>query len=381
MTSPSWNRPATPHHAHFDCFSGAAGDMLLAACLDASPNSKDLLDYIIHCLVSGIPELEGEFTVKTQRVLRGKMGSIAGLHIQVQSKYHHAPAPVPGSNTVVEFESNGHCNDAPFEEGRNHSHTHAHSHDHNHLQDHSHGHTHTHQHHVGESTQSHSDGHSHSHSHHPSSIHGGPLRNLPEIQKLLERAPDKYIPPWVKHLGIATFTELAKAEAATHGVENGIDSVHFHEVGAVDSIVDTIGTLLALHCLNVTSVSCSRLPIGEGSVWTAHGCLPVPAPATLRLLVDMPTCPGPLGVVTGELVTPTGAALLKALRRHCPPKVEATPGNGIEGVAPSSLTRILDQGRPPSFTIRAIGVGAGTKNFEKHPNILRLMLGDNVTLN
>ena len=75
----------------------------------------------------------------------------------------------------------------------------------------------------------------------------------------------------------------------THGSES-IDDVHFHEVGAIDSIVDTVGTCIALHCLGVTSVSCSRLPVGEGSVWTDHGLLPVPAPATLRLLVDMPVC-------------------------------------------------------------------------------------------
>ena len=79
------------------------------------------------------------------------------------------------------------------------------------------------------------------------------------------------------------------AEAQTHGAAS-INDVHFHEVGAVDSIVDTVGTLIALEGLGVVSVSCSRLPLGEGSVWTDHGLLPVPAPATLRLLVDMPVC-------------------------------------------------------------------------------------------
>lgn len=170
---------------------------------------------------------------------------------------------------------------------------------------------------------------------------------------MLQDADDAHIDPWVKSKAIATFTELAKAEAKTHGAD-GIDAIHFHEVGAVDSIVDTVGTLVALHYLKATSFSCSRIPLGEGTVWTDHGILPVPAPATLRLLVGMPTCPGPQGVVTGELVTPTGAALLRAL----------CFGNTTS--------------RPPCFTIRTIGIGAGTKDFEKHPNILRLLIGDDV---
>ncbi|CAB9496808.1 Pyridinium-3,5-bisthiocarboxylic acid mononucleotide nickel insertion protein [Seminavis robusta] len=173
---------------------------------------------------------------------------------------------------------------------------------------------------------------------------------------MLQEAPTKHIPSWVSKHAIDAFTLLAHAEAHTHGAA-GPDHVHFHEVGAVDSIVDTVGTLIALHALGVTTVTCSRLPLGEGTVWTDHGLLPVPAPATLRLLVDMPTCPGPPGV-TGELVTPTAAALLKTLVKSCgPPNVKV-------------------EGRPPAFTIRSIGIGAGTKDFVKHPNILRLVLGD-----
>jgi len=175
---------------------------------------------------------------------------------------------------------------------------------------------------------------------------------------MLLEAPMEHIPTWVQEHAIAAFTELAHAEAKTHGAASS-DAVHFHEVGAVDSIVDTVGTLLALHALAVTSVSCSRLPLGEGTVWTDHGLLPVPAPATLRLMMGMPTCPGPKGI-TGELVTPTAAALLRVL---------------VQQSAPSSSSRTIE-GRPPAFTIRQIGIGAGTKDFEKHPNILRLILGD-----
>ena len=157
------------------------------------------------------------------------------------------------------------------------------------------------------------------------------------------------------------FEALAEAEAATHGASSK-DAVHFHEVGAIDSIVDTVGTLIALEALGVTTVSCSRLPLGEGTCWTMHGLLPVPAPATLRLLCDMPTCPGPPGT-TGELVTPTGAALLRAL---------TLLNEDNQGAGASIL------GRPPSFTLRKVGIGAGTKDFEKHPNVVRLMLGDTI---
>lgn len=176
---------------------------------------------------------------------------------------------------------------------------------------------------------------------------------------MLEAAPSQYLDPWVRNTAIQVFTELADAEAKTHGV-NTSDGVHFHEVGAIDSIVDTVGSLIALHELGVNSVSCSRLPIGEGTCWGMHGLMPVPAPATLRLLEGMPVCEGPAGV-TGELVTPTGASLLRVL----------TKNSRENGLLP---------GRPPSFTIRKIGHGAGTRDFERHPNIIRLLLGDNVEM-
>jgi uncharacterized protein (DUF111 family) len=178
---------------------------------------------------------------------------------------------------------------------------------------------------------------------------------------MLEKSSPEFLDPWVRDTAIQVFTELAHAEAKTHGASS-TETVHFHEVGAIDSIVDTVGTLIALHKLGVTtSVSCSRLPMGEGTCFGMHGIMPVPAPATLRLLQGMPICPGPPGV-TGELVTPTGAALLRVLTQT------------HTGIYHSSSIA----GRPPSMTIRSIGHGAGTKDFEKHPNIVRLLLGDSL---
>jgi hypothetical protein len=399
------------YHAHFDCFSGAAGDMLLASCLDASGDPDGLRDHVTKCLARGMPELADEFQIVTEKVWRGEMGSIAGRHVTVVSKYKHTPAPVPrrtNDKRGDQSHNHNHGHDHHHEHHRELHHNHEHEHEHHHTHEdqnenenehhheHQHEHQQSHQHHssAAETNQeepelantanngehspdpeSHSRGHNHSHGHSHSHVHrhhthsassshsNGPLRNLTEIRKLLEDSDETYIAPWVRSTAIAAFTELAHAEAQTHGAES-IDAVHFHEVGAVDSIVDTVGTLVALHHLGcTTSFSCSRIPIGEGSVWSDHGILPVPAPAALRLLVGLPTCPGPRGVVTGELVTPTGAALLRTL---------CLVGNG-EGPPPPEPT-----GRPPCFTIRKIGIGAGTKDFVKHPNILRLLIGDDV---
>lgn len=350
-TPREWKRTNLTLHAHFDCFSGAAGDMMLASCLDAAGDDRDkLLWHVQNCLVEGMPELKGEFSFDYQQVWRG-MGSIAALHVTVQSKYNHEVAPVPERPT----QSSANGGDA-----HDHSRSHEHYHDHDHStnsnlalsnsdaqEGHSHDHTHMHTHAHGF--------HLHSHDHGPGTEKKAPLRNLPQIRKMLEDASSKFIPEWVRDKAIEVFTELAKAEAMTHGAET-TDSVHFHEVGAIDSIVDTVGTLLALHALGVATISCSRLPLGEGTVWTDHGLLPVPAPATLRLMIGMPTCPGPKGT-TGELVTPTAAALLRVL-------VQTSP-SGISG-------------RPPCFTLKTVGIGAGTKDFTHHPNILRLMLGDAV---
>ena len=345
-------------HAHFDCFSGAAGDMILAACLDAAEDTNALLDLVQDRLREGLPEISKDFRISISRVQRGKMASIAALHVNVHSRFAHLPAPVPRATTKP---SAIHSQD--------HHHGHTHDHDHHHdAHNHSHHHEHSHSHRDDSVVDREDDGHGdhdplvhvqaqdNNHSH-TSSLQTGPLRNLPQIRSMLEASSPQYIDPWVRDTAIEVFTELANAEAETHGVE-GSDAVHFHEVGAIDSIVDTIGSLIALHELGVGSISCSRLPIGEGTCWGMHGLMPVPAPATLRLLEGMAVCEGPAGV-TGELVTPTGASLLRVLTKRFR---EA-------GQMP---------GRPPPFTIRYIGHGAGTKDFERHPNIIRLLLGDDV---
>jgi len=171
-----------------------------------------------------------------------------------------------------------------------------------------------------------------------------PHRHLHHIEAILDKAD---LPAAVRDRAKAVFTKLAEAEAEVHG--STVKQVHFHEVGAVDAIVDIAGSLLGLDALGVVTVSASELPLGGGFVDSQHGRIPVPAPATALLLRGAPVRGGP---VQAELVTPTGAALLMTL-------AEAW-------------------GDPPAMRLEHVGTGAGTKEFPAHPNILRLLIGERV---
>lgn len=373
-------------HLHVDPFSGAAGDMLLASCLDASPDPAALLHYVNASLKNGMPEIADEFDVRMEKVWRGGMGSIAGRRVVVWSKWGDRMAPVPkkgkGSDSSGVGARGGDGHGVGGESERNsgqerhdhsHGHDHGHGHDHDHVHDRSHDHSHSHGHDHG-----HGPSHGHDHSQPSSHTHGGPLRSLPDIRRLLQMSDTNHIPPRVADLSLSVFTVLARAEASVHGADSS-DAVHFHEVGAIDSIADVIGTLLAMYKLGVDlgspstapSVTCGPLPGGTGSVWTQHGRLPVPAFAAMKLLVGMPMCPGPgagTGTVTGELVTPTGAALLRVL----------TGVEGITATAGEGETGSANAGTFPNFIPRVVGVGAGTKDFDKFPNVLRIILGDKI---
>jgi len=173
----------------------------------------------------------------------------------------------------------------------------------------------------------------------PPQPHG---RHIHHIRSLVEKTG---APARVKQLADRVFTAIATVEGEIHGVP--IEKVHLHEVGAVDAILDVVGTIWGLDRLGVDSVYCGPIALGDGTVRAAHGVLPVPAPATLKLLEGLAVSPGPEG--SGELVTPTGAALV----------------------------RILSQGAPPgSYVPRASGYGAGTKEFRDRANALRVILAD-----
>lgn len=169
-----------------------------------------------------------------------------------------------------------------------------------------------------------------------------PHRHYSDIAGMIEESP---LADEVKLKAGRIFHRLAEAEAKVHGVE--LSRVHFHEVGALDSIIDIVGTALCLHHLGIEELFAAALPLGSGYVETAHGRLPVPAPATAELLRGMPVH-AELGA--GERVTPTGAAILAAL--------------------------CAGFGAPPPFTVTEVGSGAGDRDFPDTPNILRVMQGE-----
>lgn len=173
----------------------------------------------------------------------------------------------------------------------------------------------------------------------PPQPHG---RHIRDIRKLVNESG---APPRVRELADRTFTSIATAEGEIHGMSP--DEVHLHEVGAVDAILDVVGVIWGLEQLGVERVYCGAIALGDGTVRAAHGILPVPAPATLKLLEGHPVRPGPEG--SGELVTPTGAALV----------------------------RTLSAGPPPSeYTPVKSGFGAGTKDFVGRANAVRLILAE-----
>ncbi len=166
-------------------------------------------------------------------------------------------------------------------------------------------------------------------------------RGLRDLEELIDRAS---APAAAKERAKEVFLTLARAEAAVHG-EN-LDTVHFHEVGCVDALIDILGACIALEQLAVDEIVCSSLPMGYGTVQCAHGTLPLPAPAVAAMLPGIPVRDAG---VEGETVTPTGAALVKTLANHFGPM--------------------------PEMMVEAVGVGAGSREYPGLPNVVRAFVG------
>jgi uncharacterized protein (TIGR00299 family) protein len=286
--------------AYLDCFAGISGDMFLGALLDAGVDPK-----ILH---EAVAALNLNATLKIEKVDRSGISS---------TKVH-----VFEGSSLAE-QSPSHKNEA----------------------DHTHQHTHTHQHHPKTQHQ-HKTGHPHTHE--DEHTHG---RSLTVIRDLITAAS---LAPAVKQTAIHAFELLGTAEAKIHNVP--IEQIHFHEVGAVDAIVDIVAASAGIHALNASALAevghpvkwfCSPLNVGGGMVDCAHGRFPVPAPATADLLRGLPTYSAH---IEKELVTPTGAALIRAL-------------------APTFGTQ-------PSMRVEQIGYGAGSRNPKDFPNVLRLSIGE-----
>jgi uncharacterized protein (TIGR00299 family) protein len=166
-------------------------------------------------------------------------------------------------------------------------------------------------------------------------------RFLPDVEAIIAKGK---LTERQRELALAIFRKLAVAEATVHGMP--LERVHFHEVGALDSIADIIGSAVGLDLLGVEKFTSRPVPTGSGTVKCAHGLMPVPTPATAELLKGVPLAPSS---VKAELTTPTGAAILSAV-----------------------VTEYTDS---PAMTVERIGAGAGTKDFMEQPNILRLFVG------
>src|SRR6202140_12582 len=165
------------------------------------------------------------------------------------------------------------------------------------------------------------------------------------LSTILEILKTSQLAPPVRERASAIFRKLGEAEAHVHDAP--LEKVHFHEVGAVDAIVDIVGACIGFHALGIERFACSPLNVGGGTAKMAHGVLPVPAPATARLLQGAPTFSNG---IQRELVTPTGAAIVATLCDSFGPQ--------------------------PPMTVSAIGYGAGTADLEGQPNVLRIMIGE-----
>jgi len=289
--------------AYFDCLSGISGNMTLGALLACGLDESVLLAEL-----AKLP-LEGwQLTAQPVR----KRG-ISAIYVDVRD---HGHAHEDGQD-------HGHTH----EDGQDHGHTHEDGQDHGHTHEPTEEHAHRHGSHQGEHA---GGGHIHRH-----------RRGLGEILRLIGASA---LSPRVKETAGAIFTRLGEAEAAVHGTTP--DEVHFHEVGAVDAIVDIVGTAIGLEALGIDRVVASPLPLGRGWITCAHGVFPVPAPATALLVRGVPIAETE---IEAELVTPTGAAIITTLAERFGPL--------------------------PAMTVRAVGYGAGGRDLPR-PNVLRLFLGD-----
>jgi uncharacterized protein (TIGR00299 family) protein len=271
--------------AYLDCFSGISGDMFLGALVDAGVSPKLLEDTVAALGIGARLEIS--------RVVRG---GISATKVDVcASSERDLPR------------------DVFWEQHSDHAHEHDGRHEHSH-------------------------GASGEHPRHDR-VHG---RGLTEIREIIEKAA---ISGTAKATAIRIFEALGEAEAEIHNTS--IEQVHFHEVGAVDALVDIVCAAVGAESLAVEQWICSPLNVGGGTVKCAHGTLPVPAPATLKLLRDAPVYSSGPQV---ELVTPTGAAIVKTL---------------------SSRFASF-----PAMKVERAGYGAGTREFPEHPNLLRLTMGE-----
>lgn len=297
---------------YYDCFAGISGDMNLGAMVDIGVDKVYLINQLSKL------KLNNEFEVKVGRDSRK---GIEGTKVDVILKHR--------DEICCDAENHSHEVEHKNEHEHVHQHDQEHEHHHHHHDDHSHEHTHEHSH-------CHSHHHEHNHSHEGEHVH----RNLQHIENIINSSE---LNDNVKKISLDMFRKVAEAEAKVHG--KPLYEVHFHEVGAVDSIVDIVGAAICLDYLKVDKVMASSVELGGGFVKCAHGLIPVPAPATVEILKGVPV---KTGIVPFETTTPTGAAIIA-----------------------SSVEEFSDM---KEFVIEKVGYGVGGRDTEI-PNVLRVYLG------
>ena len=308
---------------YLECYSGISGDMTVASLLDLGADRKVLEDALASLHVDG-------YEIRIGRTFKCGIDACDFDVILDESAY------VNDHDYAHEHEHHhdGEHDHSHGEHGDEHSHSHEHVHHHDddgHMHDHDHIHgDHMHDHH-----------HEHNHEHHHDHMHAHVHRNIADVYAIIDRmeASDR-----AKELSRKMFRIVAEAEAKAHGLP--IEQVHFHEVGAVDSIVDIISTAVCFDNLGIDDVVVSPLYEGTGHARCQHGILPVPVPA----VANISAINGLTLKITdnqGEMVTPTGAAIAAALRTR--------------------------KELPEQYRVLGIGIGAGKKDFPK-ANILRAML-------
>jgi pyridinium-3,5-bisthiocarboxylic acid mononucleotide nickel chelatase len=303
---------------YFDCFSGISGDMVIGALIDAGADPNKLVEELKKL------QIDDEYNLQWNKVVKNGITSTKFDVVLLNSAHSH---------------EHGHSHEHTHSHDHDHSHEHAHSHEnghtHEHTHSHEHGHTHSHDHdHQHEHIHGHSHDHEHTHHHHH--------RSYQDIVGMIMEAG---FSKQVRDTALKIFRKIGEAEGLIHGIP--LERVHFHEVGAVDSIIDIIGAAILIHQLDIDVVKASPIPVGTGRIHIDHGIYPVPAPATLEILKGVPI---EQSDIRFELTTPTGAAIVAVLAEEF-----------------CSI---------PSMKVTSIGYGAGTKTFKNHPNVLRVIIGE-----
>lgn len=297
---------------YMECYSGISGDMTVASLLDLGGDREVMLEGLKSLNVSG-------YSIKIGRTKKcGIDACDFNVVLEQEHEHHH-----DHEHQLEHYHDHEH--------GNNHEHNHRHEHNHEHSHEHEidHGHCHSLDHeHNHEADDSHGHHVHHSHEH----------RNINDIYKIIDESK---ITDRAKAISRKIFLVVAEAEAKAHGI--GTSEVHFHEVGAVDSIVDIVAVAILIDNLKIDDVVVSELYEGRGHVKCQHGIIPVPVPAVVNIAAEH-SMPIRITETRGEMITPTGAAIAAALKTM------------------DSL--------PLSYTIKKTGTGAGKKDFDK-ANVLR----------